>query len=267
MAGMESAFPVARMRELDGATELAAATAVAASTTRPEAVTAVLSAMLDTLGGEPATPDVLRALPCGTREWLLQCAAARLNPALRWFEALCRHCGKPFDLSIDLSRPVTRVPDNGTPSVTVETSLGARSFTIPTGEHEERLACAGVSADPRRDFACFCGLSPSAGEDAKQFDEHDLQLIDEALESASPDIADEATARCPACLAETTCRVDPLLFAFPRENDILLEVHLLASAYGWRHDAILKLPSRHRTAYAAMITRERRGFRQIQERR
>lgn len=258
---MANSFPAARLRPLDGAAELAAATAAAAPATRPEAVTAVLGALLESVGDRPATPDAMRALPCATREWLLQWTAARLNPDMRWFEARCRHCGEPFDLSCDLAHPVCRVPDESAAEVAVVTSLGPRRFAVPTGEHEERLARGEPGADPRRDFARLCGLSPAAGDEADRFDEHDLQLIDEALENASPDIADTAAAQCPSCGQETECRVDPLLFAFPREADILSEVHLIASAYGWDHDGILRLPARHRAAYAALIARERRATR------
>jgi uncharacterized protein (UPF0212 family) len=258
---MANAFPAARMRPLDGAAELAAATATATPATRPEAVTALLGALLESVGGRPATPEAMRALPCATREWLLQWTAERLNPGMRWFEARCRHCGEPFDLSFDLAHPVCRVPDESATEVAVVTSLGPRRFAVPTGEHEERLARAETGADPRRDFARLCGLSARAGEEAVRFDEHDLQLIDEALENASPDIADTAAAQCPNCGKQTECRVDPLLFAFPREADILREAHLIASAYGWDHDGILRLQARHRAAYAAIIARERRALR------
>jgi hypothetical protein len=258
---MANSFPAARMRPLDGAAELAAAAAAATPATRPEAVTAVLGALLECVDDRPATRDVMRALPCATREWLLQWTAARLNPEMRWFEARCRHCGEPFDLALDLAHPVCRVPDEAAADVVVVTSLGPRRFAVPTGQHEEQLARSGSGADARRDFARLCGLSPQAGDEADRFDEHDLQLIDEALENASPDIADTAAAQCPSCGEETECRVDPLLFAFPREADILSEVHLIASTYGWDHDGILRLPARHRAAYAAIITRERRAAR------
>jgi hypothetical protein len=264
---MTYSFPVARMRRLDGATELAAATAAAESPTRPEAVTGLLAALLETVDGVPATRDRVRALPGGTREWLLQWAAARLNPNMRWFEARCGQCGAPFDLSLDLSQPVCSAPRAHADVVTVETSLGTRQFAIPTGAHEEELASKPASTDPRRDFAAICGCADTAVQEAAEFDEHDLALIDEALEAASPDTADMASAVCPNCGQETECRIDPLLFAFPRESDLLGEVHLIASAYGWEKDAILALAARHRTAFGAMIARDRRTVRHKEWRR
>lgn len=253
------ALPAPRLRVLDGATELAVAEAAATSRSRPEAVTAILAALFETIDGRPASADLVRALPSGTREWLLQWSAHRLNPGTRWFEAECAHCGAPYDLALDLAHPVYRAADAALAQVTVETSLGTRSFAIPTGAHEEQLAATSTAADPRRAFAALCGLSGDAESDAAQFGEHDLQLIDEALEAASPDAADAISAVCPDCGESTESRIDPLLFAFPDESRILRDMHVIAGAYGWQPDAILKLSARHRAFHAGMITGARRS--------
>jgi hypothetical protein len=245
-----------RLRDLDGATELAAAESVAGSRSRPEAVTAVLAAMLESVDEAPATRERLRGLPSAEREWLLQWVAGRVHPELRWFEVPCEQCGIPYDLSIDLGRPAFRDWDRPA-SATVETSLGTRRFAVPTGEHEERFALL-PEGDPRRGFAGLCGLSDEAADEAPQFDEHDLELIDEALEAASPDIADSVSVSCPCCAAETRGRIDPLQFAFPRESDVLREIHLIARAYGWSLHDILRLKARQRSVCAEMISREHR---------
>lgn len=252
------ALPAPRLRALDGTTELAVAEAAAASRSRPEAVTAIIAALFETIDGRPATTELARALPSGTREWLLQWSAYRLNPGTRWFEAECVHCGAPYDLALDLSHPVYRGAAGAPTEVTVETSLGTRSFAVPTGAHEEQLAETSNAGDPRRVFAALCGLSEAAAGDASQFDEHDLQLIDEALEAASPDAADAISATCPDCGRSTESRIDPLLFAFPDESRILRDIHVIAGAYGWPPDAILRLSARHRAFHAGMIAGARR---------
>jgi hypothetical protein len=247
-----------RLRDLDGATELAAAEAVAGSQSRPEAVTALLAALLESVGDAPATRESLRGLPSAEREGLLQWVAGRMDPETHWFEAPCERCGAPYDIPLDLSRPAYRASDRADPAVTVETSLGTRRFALPTGEHEERFALL-PSGDPRRGFAGLCGLADDAAEEALRFDEHDLQLIDEALEAASPDIADSVSVACPSCGAETRGRIDPLQFAFPREGDVLGEIHLVARAYGWPLHDILRLKARQRGICADLIARERRA--------
>lgn len=249
-----------RLRDMTGATELAAAEAVAASRTRPEAVTAVLAALLESLDAEPATRETMRGLPSAAREWLLQWIASRTHPEMRWFEACCEQCGEPYDLSIDLSRPAYRDSNRAAATATVETSLGTRQFAIPTGEHEERLALLS-GGDPRRDLAGLCGLSSDAEAEALRFDAHDLALIDEAVEAASPDIADSVSILCPCCKSETSGRIDPLKFAVPREGDILLEIHQIARAYGWPLQDILRLKARQRAVCADLILRERQAGR------
>lgn len=253
-----TAPPNAVLRPMAGLTELAVAEAVARPGTRPERVTRVLSAVYQTIAGNPVTPDFVRGLPCGTREWLLQRAAHHFCPEITWFEATCTHCGKPYDLSLNLADASLHQPDYDLPEIQVETSLGTRMFLLPNGAHEEAFARGDSGKDPRRAFAALCGCSDQAAEEARQFDDHDLELIDEALEGASRDIADEALTTCPSCKSETAARIDPLLFAFPREEAVLRETHLIASAYRWPHEQILNLPVRHRAFFAAMIVGDRR---------
>lgn len=251
-------FPNAVARPMDGQTELAVAEAAALSGTRPERVTGVLSAFYKTVAGNPVTVDSVRGLPCGSREWLLQRAAYRFCPDITWFEATCTHCGQPYDLSLCLADAARHQPDIGLAEIEVETSLGTRSFLLPNGVHEEAFARRDPVEEPRRAFAALCGCSDRAEEEAPQFNEHDLDLIDEALEAACPDIADEVLTICPSCKSETAARIDPLLFAFPQEDAIFEETHLIASAYGWPHDQILDLSVRHRLYFAAMIARDQR---------
>lgn len=261
MGGINShaiAFPRAELRPMAGKTELAVAEAVARSGHRPEKISWVLNAVYETIDGQPVTLDVVRLLPSGSREWLLQQAAQHFRPDLNWFEANCNHCSQVYDLSLKLANAARHLPDMGLMEIEVVTSLGKRQFLTPNGAHEEAFAQAEHVADPRRSFAALCGLSDQAEEEAAQFDEHDLALIDEALEAASPDVSDVTRTICPSCGLQTSARIDPLLFAFPQEGSILQESHLIASVYGWPHDQILNLNVRHRSFYAAMIARDHR---------
>lgn len=250
------AFPKAVLRPMVGSAELAVAEAAARPGTRPERVSWVLSAVYETVGLKPATLDTVRRLPCGTREWLLQRAAQHFHSDLTWFEATCLHCGSPYDLTLELANAAQRLPDNYQTAVDVETSLGTRSFLTPNGVHEEAFALHNSEEDPRRVFAALCSQSEQAEQEARQFDEHDLALIDATLEAASPDVADEVGTVCPSCGSQTDARIDPLLFAFPREIDILQEAHVIAMAYGWPHDQIFDLSVRHRSFFAALIARD-----------
>lgn len=254
---LATAFPQAVPRPMAGATELAVAEAAIRPGTRPERVTWVLNAVYETVDGKSATLDLVRRLPCGTREWLLQRSAHHFRPDLAWFEANCAQCGHPYDLSLNLADAGRQLPEHGEPAVEIETSIGIRTFSVPNGAHEEAFARRDPGEDPRRAFAALCGLSERAEEEARRFDDHDLALIDDALEGASPDVADEARTLCPSCGSETAARIDPLLFAFPGETAIFQEMHMIATAYGWTQPQILDLSVRHRSTFAAMIARDR----------
>ncbi len=255
---MALAFPAAVMQPLTGQAEMAIAEAAAHTGTRPETVSRVLAACYASIAGEPVSLERVRKLYSGTREWLLQQAAIFFHPELYWFETRCAHCGETYDLPLRLSQAARYQPEHQQVIVELETSLGKRQFQVPTGEHEEAFARLRSDADPRRLFAALCALSPQAEGEAQRFTHEDLERIDQALEEAAPEIADVIQTVCPACEQETTASIDPLLFAFPSEETILQETHLIASTYGWPHDQIAALSVRHRSHYAAMIERDRR---------
>jgi hypothetical protein len=252
------AFPAAAFRALAGATELAIADAHGGGRTRPERVTALIAAVYETIAGEDSTPAMARRLAAGSREWLLQRAAMRFAPGADWFAAPCSECGTPYDLSLSMAAAARQEAGRGFPVAEVETSLGRRRFEAPNGGHEERFAQFG-GGDPRRTFAALCGLSDDAEPEAQRFTQDDLDAIDAALESISPDVADSAASVCPNCGAETTARLEPMALGFPRLGDVLRDVHVIAGAYGWSEERILALPSPHRATYAAMIRRDRTG--------
>jgi hypothetical protein len=250
-----AAFPPVVFRAMSGAVELAAAEAAAASGTRPERVTAVLTAICGEVAGEPAAPQLIRRLSAGTREWLLQRAALRFRSDLDWFEAPCQACGAIYDLAMSIAAAPRKPPGPDFPVTTIETSLGPRRFEAPCGAHEEELARG--SGDPRRSFAALCGLAEDAASEAARFDEDDLARLDAALEEVSPDVASSAAAVCPSCGCETVARVEPLRFALPKPMAVLAEAHLLASTYRWSEERILALSPARRRDYAELIRSDR----------
>ncbi|MEM7271093.1 MAG: hypothetical protein AAF401_17780 [Pseudomonadota bacterium] len=254
-------FPEPRFRALDGHAELAVAEAAASGAPRPLKVSAVLEAVLDRIGGEPSTRAARRVSAAG-REWLLHRAALRFGGAGEWFETQCDACGARFDLRLSLRDIPRASPTAAFPVAEVETSIGVRSFEAPNGGHEEAFARRG-SEDPRRVFAALCGLSDRAEAEAIRFHADDLELIDTALEAASPDIADGVDAVCPDCGSEIRARIDPLDFAFPTIDRVLGEVHLIASAYHWSEASILDMSLSRRAAYARLIGAEQRSGRRL----
>lgn len=246
------AFPSHQPRPMTGVLELELAAAISPRFTRPERVTGVLSTVFSRIGGAAAKRSEVRRLTSGAREWLLQRAAGLFWSETGWFQSHCAACGEAFDITATLHDAPRKPAGEGFPVVAVDTSLGLRTFEAPNGLHEEALARE-TAADATRALLAQCALSMTALEDAAAFTADDIARIAAALEAACPDVADEVVTTCPACNGKTTARLDPLSFAFPTTDALLRDAHLIAATYHWSEDAILDLPSRRRSAYAALI--------------
>lgn len=252
------AFPAFTMRPLTGLLEMAAAGIVGSNDTRPGRVTRLLSTLVKDIAGVATADTMLKSFSAATREWLLQQTAAFFQPGTTWLQSRCTQCGEKFDAAFDVGKMPKVEPNVGFPLIKVKTSQGIVKFDVPNGHHEEQVAAAGLAPVKARQYLaqlCVCN-----GHDYA-FTATDFDEIDVALEKASPDIADCGEVICPSCNAKTYARLEPLSYAFPRENVLLRDVHALASTYGWSENSILSLPSQRRLQYLAMITPVRREAR------
>jgi hypothetical protein len=240
------AWPEAGFRAQTGTAELLLAEALAQAGSRPARVTAVLSAVYDTLDGQPAA-GLADRLASGTRAWLLARAAAARG-AGGWYQAECAACALPFDFPLALADLPRGEPGPGFPVAAAATSRGLRRFEVPNGGHEAALR----KGDGKARLAGLLSL-----DDPEDWAPADLDAIEAAVDAASPDIADEVSCICPACGSDTRARVDPLEAFSASTETLFSEVHLLARAYGWRERVILELPSDRRRTYARMIRTDR----------
>lgn len=247
------AFPPYRLRAITGEIELAIAQATASGRPRARRVTQVLATAFEEVGGAAVNADLARSLASGTRTWLLQQLASAFRKADDWFEGRCRSCDAAYDMGVDIAALPVKAPEGSFPEVAVKTSAGRRRFESPNGFHEEAVA-GGGNGDPRGRLVALACLDGPADWTAR-----DLARIEAALEAGAPEAAEEAACACPACGEATTARIDPLAFAFPRENDLVGEIHRMASAYHWREADILALPSPRRRRYLDLIDLERRS--------
>ena len=246
------AFPKHKPHALNGSLELAVASILGGNLTRPERVSNLLSIVFNQISGKRADLSRVRRLASGAREWLLQRAAGLFWSDTGWFQARCVACDAAFDIPTRLAQAPRKPAGRDFPLVAVRTSLGKRQFEAPNGLHEELLARR-AQDEPTRALLEYCGLSERAAQDAREFSDQDIAVIEAALEAASPEIADEVLTHCPNCRQETVARLDPLDFAFPSIQSLLREVHVIAAAYRWSEDAILKLPTSRRRRYASLI--------------
>ena len=251
-----NAWPEVRFATPTGTVELAVGEGLDAPLSRPARVTTLLAAFLESVDGEPATAAVLRSLSAGSREWLLQQAAATCRPSPDWFDCTCPACTAEFDISLDLAAmPRAQVPA-GFPHTTLTVAGRKVVAQVPNGAVEEALAASGATGTgAMRLMLRHCIADRSAQKHIDTLPDDDIRRLDAALDAATPDCADMVTTHCPDCGTEIAARIDPLDHTFPGPESVLRDVHLLGRTYHWAEAEILALPTVRRKRYVAMVTR------------
>ncbi|WDP91224.1 MAG: hypothetical protein HUN04_16590 [Desulfobacter sp.] len=247
----DNAFKVSREFEfapLTGRTELALAETLPRMKTAAGQVTAVLSAVLSTLGGKPADRRrVHQRLSIGDREFLMRLAARNLGKFTLWHAARCRRCKALFDLEVDEIRLPVRQAAAGYPLAKAATSQGEILVKVPTGEDLDRAGTDRTALGRQ----LVVTEDPSIKE---KLTPRDITAIETAVQALSPEITRQIQTRCPECSQENIVDMDPY-GAIPHlaRTPILTEVDRMARAYHWNETEILNLPQKRRQAYLDLI--------------
>jgi hypothetical protein len=221
--------------------------------------------------GDPVTVAVLPECPA---PWLALPAVAAGSIALQvrrdWLGDLVRtdaacgsaRCGQRVDIAfsigdyLDHHRPRAfrgAAPEPGGSGWLVLSGTEVR-FRIPTvGD----LLAALAAADPDETLAQRC-VRPDRVPAAQ------ARRVDRALAALAPSLTSDVTGSCPECGEQLSLRFDPVSYALAELRDAAAGVHeqvwLLASAFGWREQEILRMPRRRRAIYAELAERDRRGW-------
>lgn len=158
----------------------------------------------------------------------------------------CAACGEPFEVELPHAALV-RLPA----AADVELARAGDEplrLRLPTGED---LRAWGVQPPGLREqmLARLCTAgTPRPGDEA---------AAAEALAQADPLVAFSVECRCPACDAAAAPEVDleglALQRLAARQRTLLLQVHALASRYGWTEEQILAVPPARRAQYLELI--------------
>ncbi len=93
---------------------------------------------------------------------------------------------------------------------------------------------------------------------AKDLPEHVIATLSEKMANADPQAVMELRLECPACKHTWTSVFDIVSFLWHEldhwAKHMLLTIHRLASAYGWREEDILKMSTKRRQAYLEMLS-------------
>lgn len=227
----------------------------------------LLQRLVDWPGESNARADELAA---PDRDRLLAAVYQRAYGKKVQSTAVCGACSSPYDLSFfldDLMAALDRSAESAAsqvlPDGTFRMPSGLR-FRLPAARDELEVSLL-PSEEAEQALASRCLLEFPADEDSSTADS--LKLLEAALEEVAPALDVDIDTACPECGARQMVRFDVqfyLLRAIEQERpQVALEVHRIASAYGWSLDEILTLGRAERRMLAQIIDGETAARRRV----
>ncbi|GHH10997.1 hypothetical protein [Streptomyces lanatus] len=204
-----------------------------------------------------ARPDVdattLPVLPVGEREADLFALRRALFGERMQVRLACLVCGEDMEFDLDAGEFARSLGGPGGSVVRVQQDGWDVEFRLP-GVAD--LTAAARSADPRAALLARCLVS--AARDGAVVAAAELPVpvqrrIAEAVEAADPGADVTLNIACPECGAATRAELDIASYLWTEldawARDLLLDVHLLATSYGWSEPEILALSPLRRRYY------------------
>ncbi|MGA2350004.1 MAG: hypothetical protein ABSF70_06180 [Terracidiphilus sp.] len=168
----------------------------------------------------------------------------------------CRQCGEKLEFAADGKAMAQTTLDD--PAAVV--SVRGLSFRLPTSRDLARVAVECEERDAAAQLLNLCRVPQEAAEvDAGSmgWSEEELELIGSRLAQADPLAEILLDFQCPVCEESFEESLDLASFFWSelegRARRLLLDVHTLASAYGWSEAEILALSARRRNFYLKQV--------------
>jgi hypothetical protein len=196
--------------------------------------------------------------PLGRRNRaLVELRSVCFGSTLRCWTA-CPQCGEKIELNLAADAIVPHQEQDQQPEQTV--TVNGETFRLPTSRDLARVATE-MAHEPDPDgaaahllIACRVAEEAAAG---KSWSENELERIGESMAQADPLAEILLGFDCPACLSTCNEALDVPTFLWAEiealVRRLLLEVHTLASAYGWSEGEILSLSDARRRLYLEMV--------------
>jgi hypothetical protein len=225
---------------------------------RPGYVTAVLGSALESIGDQPADAEGVADLCVADRQYLMLRLAAMLDGEQMWLKVACGHCDALFDVDVRRCDLPVKPAGQGFPQVTLRMKEWTIDVRVPTGADQELIGKKNET-QAMHQLLQRCIQSVNGEPPGKAFFDNlgtnDIEVIDEALDEASPAVCSQLLVTCPECGREQYAELDHYALAGMNEQVFYNEVHTLASHYHWSEAAILDLPLARRRRYLGMINR------------
>lgn len=174
----------------------------------------------------------------------------------------CPGCGEQLELSFAVGDLRLGASERG-----AEAAPGWRTLDVDAFEVRFRPPTAGDlvaiedQTDPvaaRRTLVQRCvQVRRIGGRSLTRVPSAVLRRVDQELSAADPGAIADLVVWCPTCRKRRTVAFDVPVFVWDeieaRVPRLLLEIHELASAYGWAESEVLAMSPWRRTTYAAMV--------------
>jgi hypothetical protein len=161
----------------------------------------------------------------------------------------CRECGEKLEFNVDGHALIA----TGAAPAAEAVAIGGRTFRLPTSRDLARIAEAADEVDAARSLLDLCLV---AG-DAAAWSEEEIEAAGERMAAADPLAEVRLDFKCPACGAAFEESLELASFLWSelegRAKRLLLDVHLLARAYGWSEAEVLALSPVRRKFYLEMV--------------
>jgi hypothetical protein len=163
----------------------------------------------------------------------------------------CTECGEKLEFNFDLQQVADAPPLKSGHLVVV----GRWTFHLPTSRALAMALNGGEEASAGHRLLAHCLAEPS--DAASGWSEEEMAAIEEKLAEADSLAEIQIGFKCPECGAEFEDTLDLGSFLWPEvegtARQLFDDIHLLASAYGWTEDEVLRLSSMRREAYVRRV--------------
>jgi hypothetical protein len=198
----------------------------------PGTVTEVLDMALASVGGQPMQPGGSCQLCVADRQFLMVRLALLTEGDQVWLRPLCEQCGTPFDVGYHRSAIPLKPAGPGYPYAQVKIEGRDIKVRVPVGADQEAIA----SHDEEgaiRELVWRCIISIDGIAPAEDFVDYltpeVVQVIEEALDEAAPQMGARIATACPACGADQVVELNPSEDKTARIWDVATgkEIHVL----------------------------------------
>lgn len=228
---------------------------------RPALVTRLLAGCLPELPAETAEETAWHLTLAGRIGGLAAIVAHTLDVTTLTVRLDCPRCAQPFEIELRLPELV-RHAQAAEQEPVVAANLGAdRHLALrrPTGADQRRWRSMAFASRAEAEAGILASLRVPA-LDPLEPDDAALAQAAEVMEEQDPLTAFAVNCACPACGGEDDHPLDLEALLLERldarQRAMTLEIHRLASRYGWSEAEVLAVPPPRRAEYLRLLDRE-----------